>query len=180
MPYLNFSSHRTVPLQKSSFTIGSDPACDLPISDESVAPRHVILQSRGDGWQLATLNLRASVTVNDEPIQGLILLHDGDRIRVGQDVQFIWREADAPKQGPWLGLLLIFLAVIAGLSILFAAYRFDATYLDAIIPTALEPEIGIQSVAPAAVEENLLQPAGVSPAGHPVYRIALPVENDGP
>ncbi len=174
MPYLTLSSNRTVPLQKASFTIGSDPTCDLALADRSVAPRHLILQPRGNGWQAATLNLHAPVFVNGQPITGLTLLHDGDRIRVGEGVELIWREADAPPQkGPWSGLLLIFLAVIAALSMLFAVYRFDAAYLEGVLPvTTLEP-------APAS-SAPVLQPADVSPQGHPVYDMTLPAVESSP
>ncbi len=181
MPYLNLSTNRTVPLQKTSFTIGSDPSCDLPLTDKAVAPRHLILQSRGDGWQVATLNLHAPVTVNDRPISGLALLHDGDRIRMGEGVEFVWREADAPPQkGPWLGLLLIFLAVIAVLSILFAVYRFDAAYLEGVLPATMAPETTMQPAPAPASGAPMLQPAGVSPNGHPVYEMTLSGDGKSP
>ncbi|HHB91301.1 MAG TPA: FHA domain-containing protein [Anaerolineae bacterium] len=180
MPYLNLSTRRTVPLQKQSFTIGSDPSCDLSLPDNEVAPRHLILQSRGDGWQIATLNLHASVTINGQPIDGLALLHDGDRIRLENGVELIWREADAPPQrGPWWGLLLIFLAVIATLSILFAIYRFEAAYLANFIPTNLSSTTPPLQVSEAS-GQSILQPVGLSANGHPLYLLVLPPAENTP
>jgi len=145
-----------------------------------VAPRHLILQSRGDGWQIATLDLHAKVTVNDEPVTGLRLLRDGDRIRVGDGVVFVWREANAPPQkGPWLGLLLIFL-LVAMLSILFAIYRFDTVYFEDFMPVTVAPET-IQQPAPSSEPDALLHPVATSPSGRPVYELTVPpVEGSGP
>ena len=180
MPYLTLSTNRTVPLQNASFTIGSDPTCDLALADPSVAPRHLILQSRGDGWQMATLNLHASVIHNGRPVSGLVLLHDGDRIRVGKDIEFIWREADAPRKGPWTGLLLIFLTVLAAISILFAVYRFDAAYLKGILPITTPQQPTMKVTIPASNTPSVLTPAGISAEGHPIYHLTLPAERNAP
>ncbi len=127
---------------------------------------------------MATLDLHAKVAVNDEPVTGLRLLQDGDRIRVGDNVVFVWRESNAPSQkGPWLGLLLIFLSVIAMLSVLFATYRFDAAYLEGIIPVTVAP-----NHQPASFSEPgaLLHPATTNPSGRPVYELTVPpVEGSG-
>ncbi len=165
MPHLKLTAQQTVPLQRASFTIGSDPTCDLPLSGRNVLPRHLILQSRGDSWQAATLALRAPVFINDRPLTSLTLLQDGDRIRVG-DVTFIWKEQQAPAQtGPWKGLLLIFLAVMTAMSALLAWFSFSH-----VQPPP--PPMAITTPAPESGLHPLFE--GVSPEGHPIYKITLP------
>ncbi len=161
MPTLHMPDHRFVPIQgKHTLTIGSDPTCDLPVQGPGVAARHLLIQPREQGWQAATLQLHTPFYVNGRPVYGLALLQDGDSIRIGEDVTLVWHEQlpIQAQQGPWLGLLLILLSILAGLAILFAIFRFDA-------PPARP--------APAAIHQPM-RPAATSPEGHPVYRLVIP------
>jgi len=171
MPHLKLHLRRSVQLQSASFTIGSDPTCDLPLTGRNVFPRHLILQSRGDRWQAATLALRAPAFINDQPLTSLTLLKDGDRIRVG-DVTFIWQEQKAPatQTGPWKGLLLIFLAVMTIMSAIFAWFNFSSIQTQPVPPAPRATIISPASTTPVPVP--VLE--GFSEAGHPVYRIVLP------
>jgi len=175
MPYLQFAPNYIVLLKNASFIIGSNAACDLSLSGRDILPRHLILQFRGDGWQIATLALQARAYINDQPLDSLALLEDGDVIRIG-DTTFVWREQYArPKQRtPWKGLLLIFLAVMTLLSAVFAWFGVTNTYrLDAT--TSPSPQAPITSPAPAII--NASQPfdfQGFSEAGHPIYLIVPP------
>ncbi len=170
MPHLQLTAHQTVPLQSASFTIGSDPTCDLPLTGRNVLPRHLILQSRGDRWQAATLALHAPVFINDQPLASLTLLNDGDRIRVG-DVTFIWQEqkAHAPQTSPWKGLLLIFLAVMTIMSAVFAWFGFSVTQTTPAAParsTIVSPTQTAPNPGPVL--------EGINQEGHPVYKIVIP------
>ncbi len=168
MPYLYLATGHPYVLQThGSITIGSDRTCDLPISGQAVAPRHLIVQPRGRAWQIATLDLKAPAAINGRPLRGLAILHDGDRIQVG-DVTLVWHE-QAPKEshGPWMGLILIFLTVLTGLSLLFAAFRLESQYGRAVMSAA------ISSSAPPT-SAPVLAPTEFSPQGHPVYHITLP------
>ena len=175
MPHLKLTTNQTVRLQSASFTIGSDPTCDLPLTGQNVFPRHLILQSRGERWQAATLALRAPVFINNQPLTSLTLLKDGDHIRVG-DVTFIWREQQAPaaQSSPWKGLLLIFLAVMTIMSAVFAWFGFNGG--NQISSEITRPAPPALVVTPPAVIESGPQPVleGTSEAGHPIYRITLP------
>ena len=159
MPHIKLTTEQAVSVHHTPFTIGSDPACDLTLQGQNVLPRHLLLQSRGDVWQAATLSSRAAVFINDQPLDSLALLKDGDRIRVG-DVTMIWREQGAPipQQSPWKGLLLIFLIVVSMLSVVFGWY-------------GLSNGRGLTS-SPDAIPAH---GGGADNEGdHPVYRIILP------
>ncbi len=168
MPYLYLATGHPYVLQThGSITIGSDRTCDLPITGQAVAPRHLIVQPRGHAWQVATLDLNAPVTINGRPVRGLAILHDGDHIQIG-DVTIVWHE-QPPKEdrGPWMGLALIFLTVLTLISVIFAAFRLESQYGQAIKSTTI--------TAPAAQTTTPnLTPATFSPQGHPVYHITLP------
>jgi hypothetical protein len=175
MPHIKLPTHQSVRLRNASFTIGSDPACDLPLKGQNIFPRHLILQSRGERWQAATLALRAPVFINDHPLTSLTLLNDGDRIRVG-DVTFVWQEQNAPgvQPSPWKGLLLIFLAVMTMMSAVFAWFSVNGG--DQIVPEITRPAPPAIVITTPAVIKSGPQPVfeGLSEAGHPIYRITLP------
>lgn len=122
MPFLYFSLRKSVQLQGASFTIGKDLSCDLTLTGRDILPRHLILQARGDRWQAATLSPRAVVFINDQPLDTIVILNDGDRIRVGE-YTLIWREMErpnlAPAPAPWRGLLAILAAILLMLGLLF-------------------------------------------------------------
>ena len=170
MPHLRLASNRAVSLHHNSFIIGSDPGCDLSLTDKSILPRHLILQPRGHQWQAATLNLRATVFVNERPLTGIALLNDGDRIRVG-NVTMVWQEQDVvPTQGsPWMGLLSILLIVLMLMSGLFAWF-----YYTGISQSALATPI----VAQQEDAKPKLHFQQLSKTGHPLYNIVVPIPQD--
>ena len=164
MPHIKFATNQSVPMQNASFTIGSDPTCDLPLKEKGVLPRHLILQSRGDGWQAATLSLHAIVFINDQLMDSLTLLKDGDLIRLGE-AAFVWREQNAPttQSSPWKGLLLIFLAVLTIFSAIFTWFGIS----NARLLETLRSDSAIESIQSPTLE-------GYNEAGHPIYFIELP------
>ena len=176
MPHLKLETNQSVQMRSASFIIGSDPTCDLPLTGQNILPRHLILQSRGDRWQAATLALNAPVMINEQPLYSLALLKDGDRIRVG-DVTFIWREHTAPdaRSNPWQGLIIIFLVLLTMLSTIFAWFSFSNNYqMKLSVLQATRPAIIITSPVPQPESELQLTPDGYTEEGHPIYRIELP------
>ncbi len=126
-----------------------------------------MLHSRGSIWQAATLSSRAIAYVNDRPLDSLALLKDGDIIKVG-NITMIWREQNAPisRQSPWKGLLIIFLAVVAMLSLVFGWYGFSNSRGVTSSPDSVPIENVIRHLTPEGGGEN--------EDGHPVYHIELP------
>ena len=173
MPHIKLTTNQTVQMRSASFTIGSDPSCDLPLSERTILPRHLILQARGDGWQVATLTPRAYASLNGRPLASLALLHDGDQIKIG-DVTLVWREQDAPaaQTGPWMGLLLIFMMVIMLLIGAWAWFGLTHSFRKEALTTP--PPIVEPVHAPTMVLEQSPMLEGYSEAGHPVYRIVVP------
>jgi len=157
-------------LQQKSFVIGSDPACDLALNQQDVLPRHLILQPRGEQWQASTLNLRAAAFINDRPLTGITLLHDGDRIRIGS-ITMTWHEQDLQGEmsTPWLGLLSILLVVLILMSALFVWFNFSG------------PNHPVNAT-PATVQKTKLQPdlqfQNLGENGHPLYHIVVPATGD--
>ena len=176
MPHIKLTTNHAVQMRSASFTIGSDPTCDLPLTGKAVLPRHLILQSRGDGWQVATLAPRAYASLNGHPLASLALLKDGDQIQIG-DVTLIWREQDLPpaNASPWMGLLAIFLVVMIMLTGVLAwfglthGYRTENT--DSPTPV-IEP---VQAIPTVMLEQPPLL-EGYSEAEHPIYRIVIPTQ----
>jgi len=170
MPHLRLASNQAVLLNEKAFVIGSDPACDLALKQRDILPRHLILQPRGEQWQAATLNLRAAAFINDRPLTGIALLHDGDRIRVGS-VTMTWHEQDLQGEmsAPWAGLLSILLIVLIMMSALFVWFNFSGLHR---APDAT-PAI-IQKIEP----QPHLQFQNLSENGHPLYEIVVPAPVD--
>jgi hypothetical protein len=176
MPHLKLDTNHLLQMQNASFIIGSDPTCDLPLTGQNILPRHLILQSRGDRWQAATLALNAPVLINGRPMDSMVLLNDNDHIHIG-DVVFIWKEQSAPEANasPWRGLLIIFLVVMTLLSSILAWFRLSSGYQMSlsVLPTP-RPAIIITTPGAQSESELMLPPHGYTEEGHPVYRIELP------
>lgn len=191
MPFLQLAPNQIVAIQSDAFTVGADPVCNLVLGGEGIAPRHLIFQRREDGsWQVALLALKAPAYLNGRPITMITPLVDGDVLQVG-DKTLVWRRemwayANVPSpQSSWMGLLLIFLAVLATLSVFFTWFSLSNAYRsDLLLPTAaiqiettvLTPH-GPQPTATLTPEPSatpMLTPVATSPAGHPVYHLMLP------
>ena len=174
MPHLLIAAKQVVQIQNASFTVGSDPTCDLALSGRDILPRHLILQRRHESWQILPLSPYARTIINDHPLTTLKLLNDGDRIQVGE-VTLIWSEKDAPNvhDTPWKGLLFIFLALMVMMSVIIAGFSINQNYrlasqtTPATSPTVANHSTNIAPTPAADFSES-------SPAGHPVYHITLP------
>ena len=69
----------------TSVTIGSDPACDVVLSDDqgSIAPRQARIWPRQDKFMFHLLSADLPMTVQGKPF-AWVVLEDGDLIEVGQ------------------------------------------------------------------------------------------------
>ena len=175
MPHLKLEKNQSIQMHGASFTIGSDPTCDLPISGRGVLPRHIILQSRGDRWQVAKLTLDAPVFINNRPVDSLALLNDGDQIKIG-DITFVWQEKNVvfeEENGPWKGLVLILLTVLVMLSFIFIWFGYSDFQLGAP-PTASASATSIPKQTPQNAPPPKETPLCFDKMGHPVYWIVLP------
>jgi len=64
--------------------VGRDPACELPIDDESVSARHARMSFHHKQWWLEDLNSTNGTFLNDDPVQTATVMMSGDSIRCGQ------------------------------------------------------------------------------------------------
>jgi pSer/pThr/pTyr-binding forkhead associated (FHA) protein len=66
------------------WTIGRDRQLSITITDRRLSRRHAVIQHVHDeGFYLVDLNSTNGSFVNGEPVNGRILLKDGDRVRLG-------------------------------------------------------------------------------------------------
>jgi pSer/pThr/pTyr-binding forkhead associated (FHA) protein len=66
--------------------VGRDPACELPLDDESVSARHARLSFHHKQWWLEDLNSTNGTFINDDPVQTATVIMTGDAIRCGESV----------------------------------------------------------------------------------------------
>ncbi|MCB9663871.1 MAG: ATP-binding cassette domain-containing protein [Alphaproteobacteria bacterium] len=67
---------------KRTVLVGRDGACDVPLPDPQVAPRHCQLQRTTDGWRIRDLGSGRPTLVRGVPVISSVLA-PGDEIRVG-------------------------------------------------------------------------------------------------
>ena len=63
--------------------IGRDPACELPLDDESVSARHARLSFHHKQWWLEDLHSTNGTFLNDDPVQTATVIMTGDSVRCG-------------------------------------------------------------------------------------------------
>jgi pSer/pThr/pTyr-binding forkhead associated (FHA) protein len=74
-------------LDRSTTTIGRDPACDIVVDDDGVSRRHARVVKNDQGYfELIDLSSTNGTLVNEAPVSRMLLL-DGDRFVVG-DTRF--------------------------------------------------------------------------------------------
>lgn len=74
----------TVPVRSAQATIGSDPASDVVLAGEGVAPRHGQLRLRGGVWTYTDFGSLGGSVVDGHPVRGEALLAPGSAVRVGE------------------------------------------------------------------------------------------------
>ncbi len=63
--------------------IGRAADCTIRLADDTVSAHHARLSYQGNQWWLEDLGSKNGTMVNDFPIEGPIILTDGDRISLG-------------------------------------------------------------------------------------------------
>jgi len=85
--------HRWVLNQTVVF--GRDPSCDVTIPNRQVSRRHAKIISDPKGSIIEDLQSKNGTHLNGEPINGPILLTDGDIIHIALAQKFVFMNADA-------------------------------------------------------------------------------------
>src|SRR4051812_1997055 len=76
------------------WTIGRDPdSSDLIVEDPKVSRKHLICHKTPEGFVLENLSLTNPTKVNDQVLIEPILLHDGDKITIGNTVFHFYAHA---------------------------------------------------------------------------------------
>jgi DNA-binding winged helix-turn-helix (wHTH) protein len=80
---------REVRLQEGDNVLGREPDVRLQIDAPSVSRAHALIRLDAFGATVEDLASRNGTFVNGRPVQGRVPLHDGDRIRLGdEEVRF--------------------------------------------------------------------------------------------
>jgi two-component system cell cycle response regulator len=74
---------RRYPIGESSLIVGRGDDCDLRIQDHSVSRKHARIEPTDTGVYVADLVSTNGTFINDRLIDGRLVLHDGDYLRVG-------------------------------------------------------------------------------------------------
>ncbi|MEN9654625.1 MAG: type secretion integral inner rane ring protein [Chlamydiota bacterium] len=82
----------------NEWVIGRDPASsDLVLDDTTVSRKHARVTKSDKGFSLRNLSRVNPTLINDEEVEGTILLKEGDRIQIG-DTFFTFSEKEIPKE----------------------------------------------------------------------------------
>jgi pSer/pThr/pTyr-binding forkhead associated (FHA) protein len=79
-------------LQRHSLLIGRDPVCDLPVNDVEVSRRHARLLAQSGGYSIEDLGSMNGTFVNEQRITTILSLKDGDTVRLGDTIVFVYEE----------------------------------------------------------------------------------------
>ena len=93
------SEKLSMPVRHPQSTIGSDPASDLPVEAEGVAPRHGQLRLRGGVWTYVDFGSVEGSRVDGDPVRGEALLAPGSALRIGA-VEFAFDPQDRWEDSP--------------------------------------------------------------------------------
>ena len=101
--FLRYSG-RDYPLGLGRFTIGRSETSGLCLDDPLASRNHAEIVVEGSGLRLEDLQSRNGIFVNEERVQGSVVLNHGDRIRIGgQEIQVLTRttgRAETLAQSP--------------------------------------------------------------------------------
>ena len=82
---------------KDEWIIGRDPSqANFLLEDPSVSRKHAICSRQDDGFSIKDLSTTNPILVNDQTIGEPYLLHEGDKIKIGQNI-FLYSEEDLPQ-----------------------------------------------------------------------------------
>ncbi len=171
MPFLQRPDGQQVHVAGDNFTIGSDSECDLSLKDSWVASRHAILQRDGEQWRLATLNLQAVTRLNDDLVESLVLLTDGDTLQLGETL-LVWGESEPGQSASvipfWVPLAVLVVACV-GVFAIWAIIQRQESFETTPVTSSSAPT---SDRAPLPGE---LVPYGNVLVGAPMYVVTLPL-----
>ncbi|MBL8045401.1 MAG: FHA domain-containing protein [Anaerolineales bacterium] len=82
-------------LNKDELLIGREPECDICIPDRQVSRAHARLRRLANGFELEDLGSKNGTHINGAPVQGKILLQDGDVVQVALVARLAYVGSDA-------------------------------------------------------------------------------------
>jgi len=82
-------------LNKDELMIGREPECDICIPDRQVSRAHARLRRQANGFELEDLGSKNGTHVNGAPVQGKVLLQDGDVVQVALVARLAYVGSDA-------------------------------------------------------------------------------------
>jgi len=80
---------------KDTIILGRDADCDIVIPDRQVSRHHARLSQMANGIQLQDLGSKNGTHINGKPLQGNMILKDGDLIQVALAQKFVFFSSDA-------------------------------------------------------------------------------------
>jgi pSer/pThr/pTyr-binding forkhead associated (FHA) protein len=69
---------------QSEITLGRDPGCDIPVTDETVSTRHIQLTFHHGQWWLDDLDSTNGTKLNKLPVTMSTVITSGDEIQCGK------------------------------------------------------------------------------------------------
>lgn len=83
---------------EDELSIGRDSACDVQLVDRQVSRRHAVIRRLPEGYAVVDTGSKNGLWVNGTPVDGMVLLSDGDEISVAASfkLRFVDVEATAP------------------------------------------------------------------------------------
>lgn len=76
-------------------TLGRDPGCDLPLTDETISTRHVQLKYHHGQWWVEDLASMNGTSLNDITVTMPTVLTSGDEIQCGKTRVLVGLNSDA-------------------------------------------------------------------------------------
>src|SRR3954470_23314119 len=136
---------------ESELTVGRE-GCDVVLADPEVSRRHAALRVTGDGAAVEDFGSTNGTFVNDQRVQGVRPLRDGDVVRVGNTE---WELRGAAAAAP---------AAVASPQVT-AARAVPAEPPTAAQPAAAQPAAPPVQAPPAAAPPAAAAPAAAAPVG---------------
>jgi len=66
------------------FIIGSDTSCNMVCKSRTISSRHCLILIENDSVQVRDLDSTAGTFINDLPVDGIQVIRDGDKLRIGR------------------------------------------------------------------------------------------------
>ena len=88
--YLPFDTKEFYTLNKKDMTIGRQWGCDISFDDMLLSKKHLRIWYDDDEWNIKDLSSKNGTFLNNEKMDGVFLLDDGDVIKMGRlELQFV-------------------------------------------------------------------------------------------